>query len=122
MIKTSSVNHTNHPLTHGWHIKNTRHKKKGFKSYIKAKGAIKSTQRKKWNKKPTKGKRCVFLCIFDHWALDAQTVFSLRAAVVVLNMGRGRGVGRHNETKPLGTWASYCQGSLEENIDTDRKR
>lgn len=37
--------------------------------------------------KQTKGKD-VFLCIFDHWALYAQTVFCLRAAAVILNMSR----------------------------------
>lgn len=67
---------------------------KHIKSSIKAKGAIKKTHTKtekkkklklKWNKKP----KCVFLCIFDHWALYAQTVFCLRAAAVVLYMGQG---------------------------------
>lgn len=68
----------------------------------------------------TKKGKCVFLCIFDHWALFAQTVLCLRAAAVVLNMGQGCGVRRHNETKPLGMWASYCQGSFR--LETDRER
>lgn len=74
------------------HIKPLLNKQK---SYIKANGALKKrhTNRKKiikWNKKPTEGK-CVFLCIFDHWALFAQTVFCLRAAAVVLHVGQGCG-------------------------------
>lgn len=92
------LNHINRPFSRLARI-NTHHKNKHIKSSIKAKGAIKT--KIKWNRKPTKGK-CVFLCIFDHWALYAQTVFSLRAAAVVLHMGQGGGIRRHNDTKPPG--------------------
>lgn len=52
----------------------------------------------------TRGKVFFFVCIFDHWALYAQTLSSLRAAADLLNVGCNQIW--HIETKPQDTCTS----------------
>lgn len=55
----------------------------------KLKVQFKKKTRKNVNLEKSQQKEsCVFLCIFDHWALFAQTVLSLRAAADVFEHRR----------------------------------
>lgn len=87
--KSFDVKLTKIILPHDWHVHFVKQTCRKVLSKLKVqlkKHTPKKKKRKKWNKRPPEEK-CVFVCIFDHWALHAQTLFCLRAAANLLNMG-----------------------------------